>query len=220
MGCAVIIHDKSGVRASWDNHTVYGWYLYISPYHYCAHVCRVKKTNTERVTDTILFEHKHITNPTVTHADQVIQSIDNLHQTVKGIAGRKGDTSIRDLEQLTAASHNLIEFHPQLANTKTQIHPSSEMAPQQQRLHTSPWISPTNRPTQSLKVAPTLPPIQYPRVDPRIPPNQAPRVAPTTSPTQYTRLAQRLPPIQYPKVIQGTPQQPTTYPISTRTQSQ
>ena len=68
MGCAVLIHEKYGVRASWDNHGVYRWYIYTSPDHYRARVYLINKTNAERVSDTILFQHKHIINPTITHA--------------------------------------------------------------------------------------------------------------------------------------------------------
>ena len=39
MGYAIIIHEKYNAGATWDNHTVYGCYLYTSPYQYRAHVC-------------------------------------------------------------------------------------------------------------------------------------------------------------------------------------
>ena len=49
MGCAIFINEKSGARASWDNNTVYSLYLYMSPEHYQAHVCRVKNTNIKQI---------------------------------------------------------------------------------------------------------------------------------------------------------------------------
>ena len=187
--------------------------------------------NAEQVSDTILFQHEHITNPTITHEDRVIRAIDNLQQTVKGMAGVKGDTAMHDLEQLTTVSHNLIKCHSQLSNTNTQIQPSSDMAPQQTRLHTSPRLAPTNTPTHSprvipeiqpaqyLRVDPMLPPIQSPSVAPIIPPTQAPRVTPTISLIQSPRVTPRLPSIQDPKVIRGISQQPTPSPIATQTQN-
>ena len=126
---------------------------------------------------------------------------------------------MRDLEQLTTTLHNLIKRHSQMANTKTQIHPSSDMAPQQTRLCTSPRLAPTNKPTHSPQVIPAIPPAQSPRVAPTLPPIQSTRVAPTIPPIQYPRVAPRLPPIQAPKVIRGTPQRPTPDPIATRTRS-
>ena len=58
MRCAVLINEKSNTRTTWDNHAVYGWNLYTSSDHYCAHVCQVKKTNYEQVSDTVVFQHK------------------------------------------------------------------------------------------------------------------------------------------------------------------
>ena len=78
IGCAVLIHENTNTRANWDNHAVYIWYLQTSSEHYREHVFRVKKTNTERVLDTVIFQHKHITNPTTTHDDNIIRAIRNL----------------------------------------------------------------------------------------------------------------------------------------------
>ena len=97
MGCAVLIYENSNARASWDNHAVYSWYLYISPEHYRAHVCRVKNTNADQLLDTVVFKHKNITEPTITHSDRLVKAIHNLKQSDKRMSNGKGDTSMRDL---------------------------------------------------------------------------------------------------------------------------
>ena len=43
----------------------------------------MKETNTERVTDTIVFKHKRITNPQVSAADAITAAAHNLTDTIK-----------------------------------------------------------------------------------------------------------------------------------------
>ena len=97
MGCSVLIHENSDTRTSWINHAVYVSYLYMSPEHYRAHVCRVKNTNAKQVSDTVVFQGKKITNPTITHVDRAVKAIHNLKQSDKRMSNGKGDTSMRDL---------------------------------------------------------------------------------------------------------------------------
>ena len=90
MGCAVLIYENSNARASWDNHAVYSWYLYISPEHYRAHVCRVKNTNADQLLDTVVFKQKNITKPKITHTDRLVKAIRNLKQSAKWMSNGKG----------------------------------------------------------------------------------------------------------------------------------
>jgi hypothetical protein len=62
MGCAVQIHKTSEKRGSWAADSIDGWYLRTSPKHY---QCHVKETRSERVSDTVHFKHKYITQPTL-----------------------------------------------------------------------------------------------------------------------------------------------------------
>ena len=40
------------------------------PDHYRSHIIHVKGTKANRVSETVFFKHKYLTNPTVTHADK------------------------------------------------------------------------------------------------------------------------------------------------------
>ena len=68
MGCAVQVHEKSDTRGTWTYHSVDGWYLSTSPDHYRTHVCHIKSTQCDRLSNTVHFKHKNITNPSLTHA--------------------------------------------------------------------------------------------------------------------------------------------------------
>ena len=83
MGISVQVHEKTDKRGTWAYHTVEGWYLATSPEHYRTHICHIKSTNSERFTDTIHFNHKKITRPTITHADKVMAAISDCTKAIK-----------------------------------------------------------------------------------------------------------------------------------------
>ena len=56
--------------ATWAENSIDGWYLCTSTEHYRCHVVHLKKTRSERITDTVWFKHKYITQPNVTPVDQ------------------------------------------------------------------------------------------------------------------------------------------------------
>ena len=82
MGCAVQIHEESSQKRTWALHSADGYYLGASPDHYRAQRIYVKATHTERVSELVFFKHKYLTNPTVTHADRVVQAARELHNTL------------------------------------------------------------------------------------------------------------------------------------------
>ncbi len=84
MGCAVQLHQSSTKWASWAENLIDGWYLQTSPEHYQCHVIYVKQTKSERVSDTIFFKIKLITQPAMTPADIITKALNDLTQALKG----------------------------------------------------------------------------------------------------------------------------------------
>jgi hypothetical protein len=76
MGCAVQIHKNSEQQGTWAANTINGWYLQTSPEHYQCHQIYVKKTKSERISDTVFFKHRYLTQPTVTPADTIIKALE------------------------------------------------------------------------------------------------------------------------------------------------
>ena len=101
MGCAVQVHEKTDKRGTWAYHTVDGWYLATSPEHYRTHLCHVKETRSERLSDTVHFSHKNITRPTVTHADKIMRAIAECAKAIKGMEGEQGKQEMEQLQKLT-----------------------------------------------------------------------------------------------------------------------
>ena len=114
----------------------------------------MKNTNAERVSDTMVFQHKTITNPTITHADRVIDAIKSLETSMKGLANGKSDRSMRDLAEISATSKNIIQRH---ASTSHQPAPIilQELAVQTPRV-----LAPLYKAHQPLRVATNVPRMQ------------------------------------------------------------
>jgi hypothetical protein len=84
MGCAVQFHIKPNRRKSGGEHASDGWYLKTSPDHYRCHWIFVKATRAKRISDTVFFKNKFITQPTMATDDLVIKAIHDLTIAIKG----------------------------------------------------------------------------------------------------------------------------------------
>jgi hypothetical protein len=82
MGCEAQVHKKTNKHNTWAYHLINGWYLITLPEHYCTHNCHIKHIKSKRLSDTVQLQHKHITNPSITHADKLMNV---LAECVKAI---------------------------------------------------------------------------------------------------------------------------------------
>ena len=100
MGCEVQFHIKPSRRKTFGEHASDGYYLRTSPEHYRTHVIFVKATRTKRLSDTVFFKHKHLTQPSVTPADAIVQAYHKLAQAIQGIQHTKNDAHIEALQRI------------------------------------------------------------------------------------------------------------------------
>ena len=131
MGCEVQIYNGPDKRKSWEERSLDGWYLGTSPEHYRCHRIYVRKTKDERVSNTVTFKHRYITNPAVTEADIAIQAIRDLTKALKTKATEENNMgefeSLRRLEDLIANkltgsdNRKKITFAPTLPTRKDAI---------------------------------------------------------------------------------------------------
>jgi hypothetical protein len=83
MGCAVQVHKSNERRGTWADNAIDGWYLQTSPKHNRCHIVYVKNTRSKRVSDTVHFKHKYITQPTLTPEDTIVKAINDLTHALK-----------------------------------------------------------------------------------------------------------------------------------------
>ena len=120
MGCAAQIHEKTDNRGTWQYHSIDGWYLFMSKEHYLMHNCHAKATRSERITDTVNLQHKHITNPEISHADKVMAAISECAKIIKGMTATENDPNMRQLQQLARLTTQAARNNPRFVATNVE----------------------------------------------------------------------------------------------------
>ncbi len=123
MGCAVQVHKSNERRGTWADTAIDGWYLQTSPKHYHCHIVYVKNTRSKRVSDTVHFKHKYITQPTLTPEDTIVKAIDDLTHALKESRNTKGILQIKALLKMDEL------FNKQLTSTAKATEPPQEIQP-------------------------------------------------------------------------------------------
>ncbi|KAL7476263.1 hypothetical protein ACHAW6_002135 [Cyclotella cf. meneghiniana] len=100
MGCEVQIHEKTDSRGTWAYHSVDGWYLNTSAKHHRVHNCHVKHTKNERLSDTVQFQHKSITNPSISPADKLMLALANCKEILSGHLKGEHEHQVGELKRL------------------------------------------------------------------------------------------------------------------------
>jgi hypothetical protein len=123
MGCAVQVHKSNERRGTWAASAIDGWYLQLSPKHYCCHIVYVKHTRSKRVSDSVHFKHNCITQPTLTPENTVVRAINDLTHALREIRNTKGILQIKALRKMDEL------FNKQLTSTVKTAEPPQEIQP-------------------------------------------------------------------------------------------
>jgi hypothetical protein len=155
----------------------------MSPKHYHTHNCHIRHTKSKQLSDTIQFEHKRITNPTITHANKVIHALADCVKALQGMTGSaRNSQAAQDLQQIIDAIQANIQAQPERFedNATPSANPHTQRVPRAQQplsVHT-PHINVNRRITRSMLT-------QTPA--PRALSNRAPTNKPTNMPTNSTK---------------------------------
>ena len=106
LGCAVEMHESTNRRRTWDPRSLSGWYVGTSMEHYRCHKIFCKKTRAERISDTVTFQHRYITQPTVTAEDQLIKAIEDLSSALRRRVNSQGDKEMAVLRKMNEILSN------------------------------------------------------------------------------------------------------------------
>jgi hypothetical protein len=71
-------------------------------------MCHVKATKSECHSDTVHFKHKNITNPTITHADKVMQALVECVKTITGATEGTTAQEVKDLQHIIKATQAIL----------------------------------------------------------------------------------------------------------------
>ncbi len=94
MGCEAQVHEKTDKCGTWAYHLLHGWYLFTSPDHYHIQDCHIKHTKSKWLSNTVQFQHKRITNPSITHTDKVMQALAECVKAFQGMTGKARNSQV------------------------------------------------------------------------------------------------------------------------------
>jgi hypothetical protein len=119
MGSAVQMDESRDNSGTWAERSIDGWYLGTSSEHYRCHIIHVKKTNSERISDTVFFKHKYITQPTLTKVDTVVRAINDLTCALKGARNTHGMQQIERLKMIYKLLNKILSNPTEMSDTST-----------------------------------------------------------------------------------------------------
>ncbi len=183
MGCEAQVHKKTNKGGTWAYHLVDGWYLFTSPEHYRTHNCHIKYTKSKQLSDTVKFQHKRITNPSITHTNKVMQALAKCVKAIQGMTGKdRNSQAAQDLQRIvdvtqTHVQTNLHQFEETITPDyicKTQQFPRVQTPASTPIPHTD-----DNRQiTRSMQTQAPIP--RVPRDTPTVKPISTPHIATIT----------------------------------------
>ena len=109
LGCSVMAHVKPKNRVTWDVHGEVGYSIGTSMEHHRCFNVYIVKTRATRISDSVFFKHKYITNPQITPETLVMKAAAELTNALKGTVSQDVETAnalvkVSDLFQKIAAS--------------------------------------------------------------------------------------------------------------------
>jgi hypothetical protein len=60
----------------------------------------VKATKSKQITDTVFFKHKYITQPTVMHADAIVNAYHNLVKAIQGLSNTNNQAHFKAIRRI------------------------------------------------------------------------------------------------------------------------
>ena len=120
MGCAVFMHNKTGIQKSWSKHAVDGFYLGASREHKLCLQIWIKDTRNVHIADTVLFKNQHITVPDITKADTIVAAAQRLTNNLQN--EEPNNTS----EQVNQQLNQLVAIFKDAAQKTTKVQAAAQ----------------------------------------------------------------------------------------------
>ncbi len=162
MGYAVQMHKSRDRWCTWVEHYIDGWYLRTSPKHYRCHIIYTKGTQSERISETVFFKTKCMTQPTLTPANNIVKAIANFTNALKGTRNVEGMQEIGLLKQLDKLLNNIPQKLSETSEPPTPTHQEMPESRVEDNIQTTQWEeeithSVPNTPKKTIATPPPAP---------------------------------------------------------------
>jgi hypothetical protein len=112
MGCEAKVHKKTNKCSTWAYHSVDSWYIFTLPEHCCTHNCHIKYNKSKQLFNTVQLQHKRITNPSITHADKVMNALAECVKAIQGITSNARNSKAAQVLQHINATQVHVQANP------------------------------------------------------------------------------------------------------------
>eukprot|EP00804_Cyclotella_cryptica_P024289 CCRYP_012553-RA/>CCRYP_012553-RA protein AED:0.37 eAED:0.37 QI:0/0/0/1/0/0/2/0/683 len=179
LGMEALVHDKPHRRKSFAQHCTKGYVIGTSHEHYRCWKVWTPTSRTTRISATVFFKHKYITNPSVTPADAIIAAAANLsHLLTNNLqAHHNNKVNQSDLTRLQILTQPLPP--PQHNATHYQQHSPNATRPSSPAAVSDYDSDSSDSDDESITIPHPVPrlPLQPPRVSPQQTMTPPPRVS-------------------------------------------
>jgi hypothetical protein len=104
---------------------------------------------SKRHLDTVHFKHKNITNPTITHADKVMQALVECIKTITGATGGTTAQEAKDLQHIVKATQAILHKSKAPSNNRN-AKQQAPRVPDIPRVHALPRVPPATADNQRI----------------------------------------------------------------------
>jgi len=133
LGVEIQMLEDPGKRKSWGLKSQPGFYVGTSLEHYRYYWGWNRETNKIRGSDTVIFKHKYITNPTITPGDAIIQATKQLTSALCGNVPppltKSGIDHIKELTSIFDATKKAYEQRDEQNNDRVKETANSPRVP-------------------------------------------------------------------------------------------
>ena len=140
LGCKVQAFNDTKTRRSWEENSKDGYYVGTSLKHHRTYNVWIKATRAIQNTDTVFFQHSHITKPSVTKADVVADAATKLIEAIKGNYATVHNET--EMEALNRLSQVFVDATKKMSGIEIEK-PPAEQAPRVEETEQTPRVEMT-----------------------------------------------------------------------------
>jgi hypothetical protein len=112
-GCKVLIHNKAGLRKSWDYRCKEGYYVGPALQHYRCYQVISKDSGALTISDVVKFKHHYLPEPTMSVEDKLLHAVQAINHTLNAANHQPTQNQLAAIDTL----RNILQDYKQTTST-------------------------------------------------------------------------------------------------------
>ena len=124
-GCKVLIHNKAGLRKSWDYRCKEGYYIGPALQHYRCYQVISKDSGALTISDAVKFKHHYLPEPTMSVEDKLLHAVQAINHTLNASTHQPTQHQLAAIDTL----RNILQEYKRTTSTTTSRDPPTAPVP-------------------------------------------------------------------------------------------